>query len=169
MKLTSSEANKLLKRLNADYQSLTVTEYQSCSFLAATGEHIESVRPEYDFKKTQKEIGAVCAKIRALKHAINVFNSTTVVDGFDMTIDELLVYMPQLSERVSRLDSMRSQLPKLREQTYGTGTNTTIDYRYTNYDQTAAAAEYEKMFELLSKAQHALDLVNNTKVFEVDF
>ncbi len=168
MKYTSAQANKLLKKLNADYQNLLSTERQSCTFLAATGEDIETVRPEYDYAKTQKQIAEVCAKIRKIKHAVNVFNSTTVVEGFDMTVDELLVYMPQLTERVNRLDSMRNAMPKLRERTYGTGTNATIDYRYTNYDREAAERDYEESFALLSKAQNALDLVNNTKTMEID-
>ena len=168
MKYTSSEANKYLRKLNSDLQTLISAETQSRTFLAATGEDIESVRPAYDYAKTQQDIQALCVKIRRLKHAINVFNTTTVVDGFDMTIDEMLVYMPQLTERVRVLDTMRSTLPKLRERTYGSGTNATIDYRYTNYDHDSVEKDYEKMFSLLSRAQNALDLINNTKTFEVD-
>ncbi len=52
------------------------------------------------------------AKIRKLKHAINIFNATQTVDGFDMTIDELLVYIPQLTKRKSKLLEMKSRLPK---------------------------------------------------------
>ena len=82
MKYTSSEANKLLKKLNSDYQNILFTESQSKTFLAATGEDPESVKPAYDFAKTQEEIKAITKKIRTVKHAINQFNTTTVVDGF---------------------------------------------------------------------------------------
>lgn len=169
MKYTSSEANKLLRKLNADYQNIMSTESQSRSFLAATGEDVESVRPKYDFAATQNELKDITSKIRKVKHAINVFNSTTIVDGFDMTIDEMLVYMPQMTERVNTLNHMRKQLPKNRERTYGNGTNATIDYRYTNYDLDEAEKEFTKCYDLLSKAQSALDLVNNTATMEIVF
>ena len=168
MKYTSAEANKLLKKLNSDYQNLLYTESQSRSFLAATGEDPESVRPAYDYEKTQQELGSLAKKIRTVKHAINVFNSVTTVDGMDMTIDELLVYLPQLTERVHTLDGMRSVLPKMRERTYGAGTGATIDYRYANYDLEQVKKDYETAYECLTQAQTALDSVNNSVRFKID-
>jgi len=168
MKYTSSEANKLLRKLNADYQTLLNLESQSNTFLAATGEDPETVRPAYDYAKTQKELADVTAKIRTVKHALNVFNATTEVEDFGMTIDTLLVYLPQLSERVRTLDAMRTKLPKERERTYGTGTNATIDYRYVNYDLDAVKADYDAAYERLAKAQTALDRLNNTVLIEID-
>ena len=110
MRYTSAEASKLLKKLNGDYQELLSREILSRSFLAATGEDVDSVRPEYDFEKTQAEIAEISEKIRRLRHAINVFNTTHEVPGFGMTVDEMLVFLPQLSERASALDSMRAAL-----------------------------------------------------------
>lgn len=168
MQYTSSEANKLLKKLNSDLETLLSFERDSSTFLAATGEDPESVRPAYDYKKTCADIDEVSRRIRVIKHAVNVFNATTKVEGFDMTIDEMLVMLPQLSARVRVLDRMRSTLPKLRERTFGSGTNATIDYRYTNYDTEEAARDYERFYALLSKAQSALDLVNNTVTMEIE-
>lgn len=168
MKYTSSEANKLLRKLNSDYQAMLDAELNSRSFLAASGEDVESVRPAYDYEATQSEIDAVAAKIRKLKHAINLFNASTVLEGFDMTIDEMLVYLPQLSSKVNKLDYMRRALPKLRENTYGSGMGATIDYRYANYDIEAASKDYEEAYRLLTEAQTALDLVNNTVTFDIE-
>ncbi len=72
-------------------------------FIAAVGEDIESVRPDYNYQETQDALEAVDKKIRLLKHTINCFNTTHMVPGFDMTIDQILVYIPQLSERKARL------------------------------------------------------------------
>lgn len=168
MKYTSSEANKLLRKLNSDYQILLNNEAQSRTFLAATGEDPESVRPAYDYEKTQEDLKALAKKIRTVKHAINVFNSTTKVEGFDMTIDEMLVALPMISERVKTLNSMRSELPKVRERTYGSGVNATIDYRYVNYDIEKVAADYEEEYATLSAAQTALNLLNNTSTMEIE-
>ena len=138
------------------------------TFLAATGEDIESVRPEYDYVKAKKEIEDLSAKIRTVKHAINVFNTTTLVPEFNMTIDEMLVFLPQLSERVNILNLMRNTIPKVRERSYGQGTNATIDYRYINYNLETVKKDFEEKNALLAKAQTALDLINNTEKFEIE-
>ena len=92
MKYTSAQANKLLKKLNDEYSALLDKEQRSRDFRAAMGEDIESVRPAYDYAKTQARLEELEGAIRRLKHAINCFNTTQVVDGFGITIDEMLVY-----------------------------------------------------------------------------
>lgn len=168
MEYTSAQAAKLLKKLNEDYDALLAKEAQSNTFLAALGEDVESVRPEYDFDDTQKMFREYEVKIRALKHAINIFNTTRRVSGFDMTIDEMLVYIPQLTRAKNRLYMMKSALPKVRENISGFSKSAVIDYRYANYDIEKAESEYQRVSELLSRAQTALDLTNNTETLEVE-
>lgn len=166
MKYTSAEAAKLLRQLNEDYSSVLTMEVQSREFLASVGEDVESVRPAYDYAQIQAQLEELEKKIRIVKHAINVFNSTTVIDGFNMTIDQMLVYIPQLTQRKNKLSAMKSRLPKAREPiSYG---KNIIDYRYANYDISAVEADYIKAAEELSKAQTALDLVNSTQTMEID-
>ncbi len=166
MKYTSAEANKLLKKLNDEHTALLDKETRSRDFRAAMGEDVASVRPAYDYAETQARLAELEGKIRALKHAINRFNTTQAVDGFDMTIDELLVYIPQLTKRKAKLLEMKSRLPKERvEEQYGRQSNI-IDYTYTNYDIAAVEADYEKTADELSRAQLALDAVNGRETFE---
>jgi len=56
MRYTSSEANKLLRRLTEERDALLVKELKSSTFLAAMGEDVDSVRPDYDYAQTQKEL-----------------------------------------------------------------------------------------------------------------
>ncbi len=166
MKCTSAEAGKMLRKLMEEKSSIEMREHNGKEFLAAVGEDLESVRPEYDFAKTQSALAEVERKIRKLKHALNVFNSTTVIPEFDMTIDEMLVYIPQLTAKKNKLSSMKDKLPKVREQ--NRMNSSILDYRYLNYDVVEVAAEYEKATDTLAKAQNALDAVNMTMTLDIE-
>ena len=166
MKYTSAEAGKLLKKLNDEQSSIILREENGKEFLAAVGEDIESVRPDYNFKETQDALDEVERKIRKLKHALNVFNSTTVIPEFGMTIDEMLVYIPQLTAKKNKLARMKDKLPKVREQTRVN--SSILDYRYLNYDINEVTAAYEKICGALAKAQTALDAANMNQTLEID-
>ena len=84
---TSAEVAKLLRGLNEKLSLLLSKENQSKEFIAAINEDIESVRPQYNYADTQKEIEKIEQHIRTLKHSINVFNITHIVPEFNMTID----------------------------------------------------------------------------------
>ena len=166
MKYSSAEAAKLLRKLNEEVENLEDQEVKRREFNAALGEDVETVRPAYDYADTQRKLKELQAKIRTVKHALNCFNSTKEVPGFDMTIDQLLVYIPQLSRRKQKLAMMSSCLPKERAKVSGLGSQI-IDYRYANYDIEAAKADYQRVSDELAKAQTALDLVNTTMTMEI--
>ena len=165
MKMTSAEAGKLLKSMQDELNNLLFMEAQSKDFESSVGEDLESNRPEYDFAACQKELAEKEEKIRLLKHAINKFNVSTKVPGFDMTIDQMLIYIPQLSAKKSKLEMMRSRLPKSRAPYNGSNI---ITYEYANYDIKEAEAEYQRVSALLTKAQLALDNVNSSKLINIE-
>lgn len=169
MQYTSAEANKLLKKLNDTYQALLYEEEQSSTFLAAMGEEPESLRPEYNYSAMQKKLRELEEKIMAVKHAVNAFNTTHELKGFDITVDQALVYLPLLSARVKKLADMRARLPKARENhDRYTGYSNIVDYRHINYDRSEAAKDYDAAFDELCRLQTALDAANNTEKFEID-
>ncbi len=168
MKMTSAQAAKVLRQLNDEHSTIIYKESSTRSFLASVGEDVESVRPDYDYEAAQAKLSEIETKIRKLKHALNVFNCTTVIPGYDMTIDEMLVYMPQLSQRCSKLSAMKDAIPKVRESASYSRSSAIIDYRYANYDIEKAAEDYRSACDELAKAQTALDLVNNTAELEIE-
>lgn len=168
MKLTSAEAAKLLRKLNEKYEAILNMEAQSKEFVASLNENIELIKPKYDFNKTQEELNILEEKIRKLKHAINMFNCQTVVIDFNMSIDQLLVYIPQLSRKKAKLLEMKNRLAIKREPSISR-VGSIIDYNYANYDINEANKEYERVDKLLTNAQTALDVINNTNTFEFEF
>ena len=166
--LTSAEANKLLKKVTEERNMIEANELQSCKFNAAIGEEIESVRPEYNYSSVQFEIAKCDYKIRAIKHAINVFNTTTLVGDTGMTIDEVLVHIPQLTEKKNKLFVMQRRLPKQRTSVLGIGGNSVIDYTYANYNIETAKKDYVSVSDELREIQTALDLVNSTVTFDIE-
>lgn len=166
--LTSAEANKLLKKVTEERNMIIAQEEQTSKFNAAIGEDVEAVRPEYNYSSVQFELAKYEYKIRAIKHAINVFNTTTLVGDTGMTIDEALVYIPQLTEKKRRLFVMQKRLPKQRTSVYGMGNNSVIDYTYANYDVEIAKKDYVTVSDELRDIQTALDLVNSTITFDIE-
>lgn len=168
MKMTSAQAAKLLRQWNESLKALQRREENTKTFLASLGEDIESVRPEYDYAAMQVEQAAIEANIRKLKHTLNVFNTTTIIPEFEMTIDQMLIYLPQLTNRLEKLSRMKELLPKQRENALYSRNSAIIDYRYANYDIQTVEKDYEVLAETLAKAQTALDYINNTVLLEVD-
>lgn len=137
------------------------------AFTAAIQENKEEVRPEYDYGTTQEQLLELERRIRSIKHEINLFNLNQLVPGFDMTVDQMLVYIPQLTARKNKLDRMRSRLPRERVQDSYSRNSTLVEYEYSNYDIQQAEADYNKVADELARAQNALDQVNATVSFEV--
>ena len=169
IKMTSAEAAKLLKKFNEELNAIMCKEEQSKDFLAALGEDPETVRPKYNYAETSKKIAEIETKIRMLKHSINVFNTTTIVPEINMTIDQALIYIPQLTKKCNKLWGMMNKLPKSRENAtmFGSG-NSVIDYRYINYDVKDVESDYYKCKHKLDCAQLQLDLVNSTLQLSVE-
>ena len=179
MLYTCAEAAKILRKLNEDLKVLRAKEEKGYRFTAAVDEDLESARPVYDYLQTQEEQvydylqtqeeqRRIEAKIRKVKHAINCFNINTMIPEFDMTIDEMLVYIPQLSERKRKLTEMASFLPKERVSN-GYQATKIIEYTYTNYDLEKAADDLTRVSDELARAQTALDVINNSGQLEINF
>lgn len=167
MKYTISEAAKQIKLLNYEKDNLLQKEAMNSTFVAAITENLEELRPEYSYDDTRRVVEDIDQKIRKLRNAINVFNISTNVEEFAMTLDQLLIYIPQLSAKKEVLQGLMSRQEKVRDNSFGRAGNI-IDYRYTNYDPKEAEKDYFSVVEELSKAQTAVDLINNTATIEVD-
>ena len=166
-KYTSAEANKLLRALMDESSMILNDESNTCTFHAAVGESIEDVRPEYSFSETTRKLNELKDKMLVVKHAINVFNVSTVVPGTDgLTVDQVLVLLPKMTQRQKKLREMVKAKKMERVSGFRVSGNI-IDYIHTNFDREEVKAEYERLTEELNALRMNLDLLNNT-VAEVE-
>ena len=166
MKYTSAEANKLLKKIDIKIRALQTKEGRRSTFNVASGEDAEELRPEFDFVENNKEIERLQGVARKGKHAINSFNLTHTLPGFDdLTVDQALIWLGQLSGRAIALDRMAEALPKTRLPIRNASI---IDYEVINYRLEDAETASEEVRQLREQIQMALDVLNTTETMEID-
>ena len=163
MEMNSDYANKTIKNLQAEIDSLLQTESLNRTYSYGVSEQPEI--PEYSFTDTQARLGILRKKIALLRHAINRFNVTTKVQDFDMTVDEALGYMSMLNTENKRLYDMLRIPEKARERTYG---SREADFVCRNFDVAQVQEEYDRVSEELLRIQQAINIANLTVNFEVD-
>ncbi|HIQ98888.1 MAG TPA: hypothetical protein IAB23_04310 [Candidatus Scybalocola faecavium] len=166
MKLTPDGAQKLIHSLEEERKQLVDQINKLALFVVAVSEgNPEELRPEFDFTATVDGIRSIDEKIRKIKHARNVFNTTTVLPEEKMTVDEALVLMATLNNNYGYFADLGNRQPKTRNRTQYKGE---IEYTYTNYNIGEAKKLAKDMYERILEIQSKLNLVNSTYNFEID-
>lgn len=164
--MTSAAANKYLRALDEEKSYYRSIENNGSTYVLAENEK-ETTPPDYDYDKITRMVDEINRKICIVKHAVNLFNVTTKLEGFDMTVDQALVYLAQLSRKKARLDSMRKRQEKTRVNS-GYGRSLIIEYEYVNYDLEQVRTDFEAVSDEISRLQMAIDYCNQTISFEVN-
>ncbi|MGN1023735.1 MAG: hypothetical protein ACI4OJ_09560 [Lachnospiraceae bacterium] len=167
---TSAEAAKILRQLQGEKSALEERENTQKSYVSSLDpDDMAMARPDYNYAATQQKLQDLEAQIRKVKHAINVFNLNTIVPGTNMTIDQVLVYLPQLSARVEKLGCMSRRLARERmnglERSYSG--QYLVEYRFANYDPEMVMNDWRSAQQELSQVQTSLDRVNSTAVLTI--
>lgn len=163
MRLNSDTANKFVKQLNKARSTLLYQESQVNTYSFLQGE--EPFVPNYDFAETQMKLDQLSKAITTLKHAINMFNTTTELPGLGITVDMALVELPILTANVSRLENMAQMLEKTRTTNIAAKA---AEYTCRNFSAEEAAKACTAARERLVAIQQGLNTVNMTESFEVD-
>lgn len=131
MLLTSASANKIIKFLEDKKSYLLSCEINDRTYVLAADEAKDV--PDYDFIETNSKIDDIDCKIRTLKHALNSFNSSTLL-SIGITIDHALIEMVQLNKKLPRLDRMRKATARIRVMGYHSSWREIAEYEYLNYN-----------------------------------
>lgn len=168
MKLTSAMASKMIKALNEENQTLIhKRRHESTTSYVQDEIPLES---DYDFNSLHEQIVANNKKIAKIRHAVNLFNTTTVLEGFEdydgsgLTIDKALIIMPMLSSAKDAYSKMKDANDISRRVDY----KGNVEFTKLNYLTSDVATAYQKVTELLTAIQLSLDKANLTVEFEVD-
>jgi hypothetical protein len=117
----------------------------------------------YSFSDTRNKISEIDSETRKLKHLLNYSNAFTVVEGFNMTIGECLIYMAQLNNEKYILEEM-SNIPQTSRHSTVNGV---IEYTELNYDRAECQEKLFNLNEELAKLQIAIDRANLTNLIDI--
>ena len=163
---TSASASKQIRVYEEEKMHLLQEEKQVCTFELSSDEEFEA--PEYDYEGVRARVAELDDKVRVLRCALHAFNVATVLPESNISIDEALVLLAQLSNERFRLSSLRSTLPKQRVSArYQQGTKV-VEYCYANFDVKKAEADYQAVSERIRNLQMEIDYANQTVQFDVD-
>lgn len=161
---TSASANKFIRGMEDEKAHLLAMEKETCTYVLAQDE--EAHPPVYDYGEMRAKIDEIDRQVRLVRHALHRFNMETKLRDSEMTVDEALIAMAQLSAKRRRLDTLRGILPRQREKDrFGTRL---VEYRYANYEVKQAQRDYAAATEAINELQLKIDLCNQTLTFEVE-
>ena len=161
MKLCNAEVIKKIKDLEEQKQEILSDEQKNCTATYQT--ETDMIDTGYDFGKTRKSVENLNKEIMKLKHALNVSNSTVIVEEFGLTIGECLVYMAQLNNEKGVLERLSRNRSKSRATLY----NGVVEYTVTNYDVEICKDELNGIKETVRKLQLSIDRVNLNNMIEI--
>ena len=163
MKVCNAEIIKIIKDLEEKKQDNLALELRTSVVRYQTSE--DRIKTDYDFTATRNKIAELNSEIRRLKHLLNISNATVIIEEFEMTIGECLVYMAQLNNEKAVLDRMSNMDPKTRYSTGAIGGG--IEYAELEYDIGECKAKFNEVKETVRKLQLAIDRINLTNMIEI--
>ena len=162
MKLCNAELMKKIKLLEQKKNDVLSDERRTHQVTYQTEK--DKFDNGYSFAGVRKKVDDIDGEIRKYKRLLNHSNATTMVDEFDMTLGECLVYMAQLNRQVYTLHLLSGKDPITRRST----ANGVIEYTALNYDVAECQARLQWVQETISRLQVAIDRINLTNMIEVD-
>ena len=155
---------KDIKKLEARKQSLLNKEARNSFSKYSENEEIKSTN-EYSYLDTRKEVNAIDSRIRHLKYLLSKNNIETIIDSFNMSLTEGLIYLSQLTKEKSVISLLASKDKITRT---SNNYSALVEYTTLNYDLTKVKEDLEEIENKISSLQIAIDRANLTNEIEVD-
>lgn len=155
--MTPNELMKEKKAIALELETLFEEDVNNSTILL-TASLEEAEKVDYNFAARTKKVEELLAKERKIKQTLNLFNASTKIIGFDMTISEGLVYIGQINNELSTLNRMSTKRSIYPAQSYN-GVNM---YYKLAYDTNEVKGRIKKLEQLKNDLQAAIDTTNIT-------
>lgn len=142
-------------------RELLKEEKKACSYRVMEGEDPSAKKPEYDYEETWNQLMEYDDSIRSVKHAINSFSVSRYVPEYDMTLDELEMYLEDLDRRFNTLKELGDAHPIKR-----TIVNRSVRHTIANYDLKQARKDSERLDDERRKVRRIISEIKESEVFE---
>ena len=142
-------------------RELLKEEKKVCSYRVMEGEDPSAKKPEYDYEETWNQLMELDDSIRSAKHTINSFSVSRYVPEYNMTLDELEMYLEDLDRRFNTLKELGDAHPIKR-----TIVNRSVRHTIANYDLKQARKDSERLDDERRKVRRIISEIKESEVFE---
>lgn len=157
-----------LKTLNKiwmiERRELLKEEKKACSYRVMEGEDPSAKKPEYDYEETWNQLMEFDDSIRSAKHTINSFSVSHYVPEYNMTLDELEMYLEDLDRRFNTLKELGAAHPIKR-----TIVNRSVRHTIANYDLKQARKDCERLDDERRKVRRIISEIKKSEEFENEY
>ena len=145
-------------------RELLKEEKKACSYKVMEGEDPSAKKPEYDYEETRNQLKYFDDSVRLAKHTINSFTVSRYVPEYNMTLDELEMYLEDLDRRFNTLKELGDAHPIKR-----TIVNRSVRHTIANYDLKQARKDSERLDDERRKVRSIISEIKKSEEFENEY
>ena len=161
---TIDNLKTLIKIWMIERRELLKEEKKVCSYRVMEGEDSSAKKPEYDYEETLNQLMEFDDSIRSAKHTINSFSVSHYVPEYNMTLDELEMYLEDLDRRFNTLKELGAAHPIKR-----TIVNRSVRHTIANYDLKQARKDCERLDDERRKVRSIISEIKESEAFENEY
>ncbi len=165
MKICATQIMKIIKNLEKRKEEVILFERRNDVETFLSDE--KRIPTKYNYNKVKSEIATLDTKTRKLKTILAKTNIETMLEDFDMSVSEGLIYLSQLSESLNRLKTQVTRDELNRVTPYGSKRDI-VEYQSLNYDLSKAKKDYDKLVHEINNLQMSIDRCNLNNYIEVE-
>ena len=139
-------------------------EKEACTYRVMEGEEPSAKKTKYDYKETLEELNEYDSSIRLAKHSINSFSVSRFIPEYNMTLDELEMYLEDLDRRFNTLKELGDAHPIKR-----TIVNRSVRHTIANYDLKQARKDSERLDDERRKVRSIISEIKKSEEFENEY
>ena len=158
---TIENLKTLIKFWMIERRELLKEEKKACTYKVMEGEDPSAKKPEYDYEETRDQLKYFDDSVRLAKHTINSFSVSRYVPEYNMTLDELEMYLEDLDRRFNTLKELGEANPIKR-----TIVNRSVRHTIANYDLKQARKDSERLDDERRKVRRIISEIKKSEEFE---